>query len=268
MQQQDPKPGGSAWDRRTTRWTMIQHAAGNAGSDEVDRAWHALVERYREPVEYSLRRLLGSGHAAEEASTAFFGYLFEQKILPKVDRAQGKFRQYMQAVLRRYVHDYVRSLGRRGASLSEAEFVALQGDPEVEADEERQWARRSFALVLQAMLAEMPGVAPVFLDSTGLWPLVGKPDRPRLDRDQLAEKWQITKNNVDQRCFRARSFVREQFRAEVSDLLVADADDAAVGDERLERELSLLQTRLAEALQQLTPAETAALFAAEPDSVE
>ena len=73
-----------------TRWSLIQRAGGHEHSVDRDEDWRQLFLAYRLPIECVLRRQL-PGDALADAVAEFFSYLFEHRLLQRVDRSVGSF---------------------------------------------------------------------------------------------------------------------------------------------------------------------------------
>lgn len=124
-----------------TDWGLIRKASVDATGFDRDRVWSDLVHRYERPVRRVLGRHLRGDPAVEEAVADFFSELFRRRqILGRADPGQGRFRCYIQGVIRRYALQWKRahgaSLGQDIAGVDVAEDVAS----EVEREEELAWA--------------------------------------------------------------------------------------------------------------------------------
>ncbi|MFQ5506965.1 MAG: RNA polymerase sigma factor [Planctomycetota bacterium] len=245
MSEQEPSKrgkraaGSDPWGE-PTRWTVVLKAAGRVPSPNADKSWMELVERYREPIKESVRILLRSSSEAEQVADDFFTYLYDKGILPKIDPERGKFRAYIQGVLRRYVKWDQRNARIQRGPEEEFDIAAPMEDPEVELEEERAWARRVFDLALERLTKEMPRDAEILLQASGIH-LPGSPGKessgavPKMGRKALAEKYGIQPNAIDQANFRARRKLRDLIRSELRETVATSGD--------LDEEFALVENR-------------------------
>lgn len=219
-----------------TRWTLVRRAAGSETGEAGDRAWAELVERYRAPVERTVRYWLRGHSQVDEAVDDFFAHLLLKGILPKADPDQGRFRAFVQGVIRRYVQQWKRA-SRVDAAGGEEEAGSLLGDlgaredlDQVELDEERAWAEGLLAGALAQLVREKPRDGQLLLDAHGI------PGGTPIEREALAASAGIKTNALDQALFRARKRLRE---------LVIDAVAESVAtQEDFESERAVMLDRL------------------------
>jgi len=155
LSKEPPRTGG--WT--STIWSVVaslEHRTGGAWQS----SWAYLAETYRPPMEAYVRRLLGrlqgrAGSAEEacEVVQAFLTTCVEKGWLAKADPAKGRFRAYLQTLLRRYVYGHVereRALkrspgpGRRVVPLLEGDALEAELPAEEPEDVEafdRGWVR-------------------------------------------------------------------------------------------------------------------------------
>lgn len=112
-----------AWGAETD-WNLIRESSGGDAGERREIACTKLVERYRIPVRRILRRHLRGGPASDDAVHDFFGYLFLQQLLSKADPQQGRFRCFIQGVIKRYAQSV-----RRSTSMSHACEDVQGADP-------------------------------------------------------------------------------------------------------------------------------------------
>jgi len=129
MQILDPKPpGGLAW--ATTRWSIVSNL-DEREDPHWDVSWAYLAEHYERPMTIYARRLLarapGGAASAQDAPDvvqAFLTACIEKDWLSRADPQRGRFRAYVQVLLRRYVTRWLRRRlarkrqpGRRGSGV-------------------------------------------------------------------------------------------------------------------------------------------------------
>ena len=203
-----------------TQWSLIFQAAGSDDRKSLQEAWRELIGRYRQPVLQSIRRQLGNRPEAEDVAEDFFTYLYEKDVLPKVDPEMGRFRCFMQGVIRNYVKQARRSLpaGRGG----EAGFLAeLAVDDEVEKFEQQDQAAWADA-VLDHALARLRDTRP--RDAEILAQAYGLGGTPGVSRRELAEQNGLNENALNVAVHRARSVLKQYLLEEVQELVARPQD--------------------------------------------
>lgn len=176
----EPKPSRSdSWI--TTHWSVISRL--NEPEDpEWQTSWTYLVETYRGLMERYAYRLLSrirgekaSREEAEDVVESFLGTCFEKDWLTRADPTQGRFRAYVQTLLRRYVYGHVRREtaqkrqpkgGKPVLSIHDDEAVDEQ-EPEVQAenaDFDRSWTQVALDRAIQRLGAENERYQVVILD--------------------------------------------------------------------------------------------------------
>lgn len=230
----DPKgaPVTDSWGGETD-WGLIAEASGPASDVARDRAWERLVRCYRIPVLRSLRRCLQRHDATPEVADDFFGYLFEARVLPKARRGQGRFRCYVQGVIRRFAAQRRRASDSAAEDVDEIELEDAEQEPEIERQEEHEWAQA----VLEHALVRVGRGAPRDVDLlTRTYGLFGAAP---VSGSELARALGITPNALHVALHRARERLHEALAAELA-LLVSD-------EAHLRRELDVFVARLLEA---------------------
>lgn len=193
-----------------TRWTIVRRV-----TDGSDVAWRELIERYREPIAGGVRRqLLRLAPSmrppdADEIVDDFFGWAFERGVIRRADTSQGRFRCFMQGVIKNYVFQALRARGTPAAELTET-MDESYGD-KAGVQEEREWAESTLSRVIESMAREHPRDTELLLDAYGLGP------RPIADRAELARRVDLTPNALDQVLFRARQRMRAFIECEIRD---------------------------------------------------
>lgn len=230
----DPKGAHTAdsWGGETD-WGLIAQASGPASDLARDRAWELLVHRYRIPVLRSLRRCLQPHDATPDAADDFFCYLFEARVLPKARRGQGRFRCYVQGVIRRFAAQRRRASDSSAEDVDELVIEHVEEEPEVERQEEHEWAQALLEHALARVGRGSPRDADLLTRTYGLFGATAT------GGIELARSLGITPNALNVALHRARERLHEALVAELV-LLVCD-------ETHLRRELEVFTTRLLEA---------------------
>jgi RNA polymerase sigma factor (sigma-70 family) len=214
-----------------TRWSVIERAAGKRPDADLQHAWRELLERYRPAVEQSVRRVLRDHPQWREAASDFFAYLYEQELLPRVDRDQGRFRCYMQGVLRRFAQHWRRTASRAGeVDADELELGGEAEDAQFEREEESAWANAILRNAVTRFQAAHPRDAEFVLRAYGIAPW------PASTREELCADFGVNANQLNVAIHRGRERLAKEILAEIREL---------VRDERdYEREQAVLLARL------------------------
>ncbi len=162
---EEAQPVGGDGIFATTRWTIVLGAAHTRvpGSQE---ALAEIFKRYWKPL-YGFARAGGMPpDQAQDGIQDFFVYLIENRIIAHADRTRGRFRTFLLACLRNFLHTAHRraSAQKRGGefhfvpldapTLEEAEMQhqSIRWDPEEAFD--AQWALAVFERALARLRAE------------------------------------------------------------------------------------------------------------------
>lgn len=216
---QGPRDGWGA----TTRWSVVRGATDPRGS-VMRQSWQRLVERYRQPILVAVRRRLAGAVDAEEAAEDFIAYLFEHRVLAKADPHGGRFRAYLQAVLRRYLLARCKRERRSPDRLDDAMLPTAEDDAVSEL-EEREWAEHVLQLALGRLRARMPRACEILTLRYGLGHAGATDDAAEaISREALATRFAMTLGAIDQTCSRARQVLRECLRQELRDTVDTTAD--------------------------------------------
>jgi RNA polymerase sigma-70 factor (ECF subfamily) len=89
---------------RTTHWSVVL-SAKNPDSPESDQAIATLCETYWYPLYAYVRRAGHSPEDAEDLTQGFFARFLEKRALLSVDRSKGKFRSFLLACLKHFLHN-------------------------------------------------------------------------------------------------------------------------------------------------------------------
>jgi len=202
---------GGLWGPATS-WSLIERARGRDGSDARVEAWRTLVDRYTHPITVGLRRRLPP-HLVEDGASTFLSYLFEKGLLERLDPERGRFRAFVQGIMRRWVKSYLRYEHRgRGVPIERADPADVAEEVDLERREEDDWASQ----VLRHGLARLQGYAPA--DADLLRAAYGLPPAEPQSREVLASERNVTVNALNIRLHRARIGLREAIDAELRDL--------------------------------------------------
>ena len=96
---------------RTTRWTMVMRARGEA--PEAKAALGELCENYWTPVFRFLRREGRGEDESRELAQAFFAHLLSRNSFDRVDPEKGRFRSYLLGALKHFLAEQARKAGRQ-----------------------------------------------------------------------------------------------------------------------------------------------------------
>lgn len=118
-----------------TSWSTVARLSSDT-RQVAEVAWRDLIARYRGPLLSQARRLLARGRGrpataedAEEAVQAFWVACLEKDWLGRADAERGRFRAFVQVLLKRFVRDRVEhehaSVRHPGKGRSVVEMGAL-----------------------------------------------------------------------------------------------------------------------------------------------
>ena len=172
--------------------------------DEV--AWRELVHRYRRPISGAIRRRLviyAPRLDVDEVTDDFFTYLFAQDVIASADRERGRFRAYLQGVIKRYLLGVTRR--RKGKAVPMEESVPGDEPAEIVTADEVEWAMALFKEVRERFVNEHPAKAELLFQAFGVHPFELK------SREELAGEMRIQRNAVYQALHRAKLRFREVF---------------------------------------------------------
>jgi RNA polymerase sigma-70 factor (ECF subfamily) len=176
------------------------------------------------PVYYHICRWGNSPEAAKDLTQDFFYHLLCRERLKKADRARGKFRSFLLTTLNHFLHS---EWDRRIAQMRDERVVVsldqtdADGRPLIEPTGglspdvlfDRQWAASVFRRVRERLVDELElqgRKVPLALLSVALHEAESVPYR------SLAEKLQVSEDNVKQMVKRLRQRWGEILREEVS----------------------------------------------------
>lgn len=151
-----------------TDWSLVERAGGREGPDALNEAWWTLVERYREPIEIGLRKRLPP-RLVEDGVRSFFTYLFEHQLLSRARRDKGRFRCFVQGVLRRWAYHYLRSERPPAARDLDAIELGREDDASAIASlEDQAWADSILTRAIEKLGSSRPQDTDLLLQAYGL----------------------------------------------------------------------------------------------------
>jgi hypothetical protein len=223
-----------------TNTRMLGDARGPGSSAEYEQAWQRLVEAYREPIAWTLRRRL---HADDDSAVdEFFSYVFDRRVLDGYDRGQGRrFRAYIQVVIRNFLHERRRAeqLARREepVPVDELDGARTRDDghhcDEFDQSDEHEWATAVLRAAFGELDAAEPGSARLLAEAYGLT------GQGSLDRVSLAAARAQSINALHARLVSAKQSLRA--------LILAQVRKQCSDQVSFQSELRLLLGRLMEA---------------------
>jgi RNA polymerase sigma factor (sigma-70 family) len=205
-----------------TSWTIVRRAGSPTMDATTHAAFRVLVERYSEPVRRSLLRHLRGSLRVEEAAQDFFTYLFDNAVLPRVDSDRGKFRCFMQGVVRNYARSWLRgnATGTEDVYAREVSFLPPEDDG-ADQLEESWWA----ACVLEKALTSLRRTNLAEFELLQLrYGLDGSGERSPTEIGRTLGK---SANAVNQSMHRARGHLHEHLLSELRSLVETDEEFAA-----------------------------------------
>ncbi len=173
------RPPSAGWV--VTRWTVIQGLARPA-SEDWDAAWAYLVRTYTEPMRRYVERLwtraprsVTVAHDPADVVQAFLAACVEKGWLSRADPLRGRFRSYLQVLLRRFAFGLIRQESARrrqpgpGRSLvewPEGDLPDEAAPVEAQATDEfhRTWVRVALDRALDRLTRENARSAEVLRD--------------------------------------------------------------------------------------------------------
>ena len=215
-----------------TRWTLIRNASAEGDDEGAGQAWNELVERYREPVAGAVKRLMRHHPNADEVAEDFFSYLYSKKVLEKAEPGLGRFRCFIQGVIKRYVKQASRPARSATIDTSEIDVAAPDVPPEAEQREEAEWAMSVLKHATKALVAQVPRDGKLLLKAFGIAPYKVTPRR------KLCKDTGLTMNALNVAIHRAREKLRHLIVAELRETVATEAD--------LELESGIIGKRLTE----------------------
>jgi DNA-directed RNA polymerase specialized sigma24 family protein len=189
---------------------MIRAASGEFPNAEVMKAWEELVERYKDPVKNAVTRLMRHHPAAEES----------QNLLDKAEPKIGRFRCFMQGVIKRYVKQAARSQKSGTFEIAENDQPFTEESPEAEQREEREWAMTVMQNATRTLVRVCPRDGELLLKAFGIAPYELTPRRT------LCKESGLNKSALTVAIHRARERLRALIVSEIKDMVGSDEDFA------------------------------------------
>lgn len=219
----DPAPndtplGSDSWGGETD-WSLIRRATSGSPEDERNRVWGTLIRRYEGPVRRVLARQLRGDPGVEEAAHDFFSELFQKRhILDRADPDQGRFRCYIQGVIRRYALQWKRANGTPIGSDIENVELAGEAQSELEREEELVWADAILHHALVRLESHSKRDADFLRRFYGLF------GTPRESGEDLAEKYQLSPTALHVGLHRARTKLKSALIDELRPMVSTHED--------------------------------------------
>lgn len=206
-------------DPLRTRHSML--ARVRAGESQ---AWEWFAARYQGFVVEALARSMWPRARAEEAAAQFWGYLFESRVIDRVDPAQ-RFRGFLVGTLRNYARSWCRQ--ERDRHLVQAEDEAPPDQPTYddlpEDAEASLWTKHVLTLCFADLLRENARQALALRWFYGI-PDTGEAGVMPLGGPEIASKLGLDVNAVHQLLFRARKRLRSLVEEELRQHVTRDED--------------------------------------------
>jgi len=155
--------GGPGEVFRTTEWTQV-FCTQTDDTTHRREAVGVVLERYWKPVYCFLRRKGHDNDAAKDITQGFFcEVVLGRDLLPRADRAKGKFRTFLLTALERYVIDRHR-MAVAGSRRPAGGIVSLAGidgaelpEPSQEASPEQAFYHAWASSLLDEVIGEVAG---------------------------------------------------------------------------------------------------------------
>lgn len=224
----------------TTQWTRVLQARGQ--SEDAQSALSELCEAYYAPVFAFIRRNSANEDRARDLTQEFFARLLKRHSLGNVDPKRGRFRSYLLASVKNFLHDAhdAESAAKRnpGPPLesihpdTQATGFGLQiADPQSPSPElefDRKWAlallERALTLLSDEMKSE--GKQTTF-ETLKPW-LTG--DTENLRQSEAATALSTTESNIKVAIHRLRRRFRDLVKEQIAATL-PEPDPSLVADE-------------------------------------
>ena len=138
----------------TTNWSQII-AHSQSGDHLARESLDRICRAYWKPVHAIVRLSVRSEHDAQDLTQSFFLHVIERSAFEKADRLKGRFRDYLRAILSRFLSNEWRTgaaLKRGGGAVHEEldhEHPGAAGPADQDEVFDREWAH----LVMSAALS-------------------------------------------------------------------------------------------------------------------
>jgi hypothetical protein len=177
-----PSPIGPRLHEIQTEWAMVRRLDDPTDAVRRDQ-WERLLRTYhpamRAYAERQLRRFLGdrAPDHADDAVASFVEQAMAKAWLSRANPAEGKFRQFLQTLLKRFSTKHALKIVRAEARTEGTSVDELIGDAEPEArdqadeDFDRAWVKTSVSEALARLQAQHARYGDV------IWRLLGASER-------------------------------------------------------------------------------------------
>ncbi len=218
-----PQPVASAYDFRTTHWSLVL-TAGDETSRNRDDALDRLCRTYWYPLYAYVRRKGRSPQDAEDLTQGFFESFLQRNYLHTLRADKGKFRSFLLASMNHYLandHDH-RSRQKRGGGVFHFSWEELRAEamylrePADDATPEKLYEQRWAQVVLEEVLSKLRAE---FDDSSRRFEVLkGFLLQPKGDCTyaQAAAQLSLSEPAVKSAIHRMRQRYGELFRAEIA----------------------------------------------------
>ncbi|MBK9387699.1 MAG: sigma-70 family RNA polymerase sigma factor [Planctomycetes bacterium] len=221
----EPSADPKSFSEIPTRWSMILNGQDSGAT------WKHLLERYRGAVIAWVRRRLKGHPEANDIALDFFSYLYSQKLLAKADPARGRFRFFLQGVLKNFLRMRMRPALIASGFDEAALDRAIEPEDAIAEAEEADWARRVLHNACKELLRQKPRDGEILLRYYGIKPFA------HAEVDEICDEFGLNRNALDQARFAARKKLRELIEKEVRETTNGDPEAFA-------EEFALLAARL------------------------
>lgn len=205
-----------------THWTEIATIRG-ASDGEAERALENLCRAYLPAIENYLRYIRNLPGDAHELANEFLAQFIHQDSLSRVDRAKGRFRNYLLGAIRNFLRSRWKVVANAPVHV-ELDDALMHGAPEREAlaQFDRKFAEILVGNAIEAMRvrfegSRMEGQIPALLPYLGA-------DPPEETLRQLAVRLGVSDDLIYQNFKRIRSELFVQLRRETRRYLGPEDD--------------------------------------------
>jgi RNA polymerase sigma-70 factor (ECF subfamily) len=214
--------GGPAGGFAETLWTSVLRAKDDGA------ALGRLVERTWKPLYFYLRRKGREVEAAKDLTQAFFAHLLEKRLLDRVERGRGRFRNFLLAALEHFLaNEYrVASAEKRGGGTIpiSLDFAGAEAEyaPSLAETAEDLYTRAWALGVLEGALADLRRELGDRFDAVRAH-LSAEGERPTYR--QTAGRLGISESDVANLLHRARGRLGERIVERVRDTVEGEPGD-------------------------------------------
>ncbi|MFK7739639.1 MAG: RNA polymerase sigma factor [Planctomycetota bacterium] len=242
---------------RTTRWSLVQRAAGEAsgGCDERHAMQELCLLYWPAVYRFFHRAANGDSHRAEDLTQGLFARFLSDRSLAQANPERGRFRTWLLACAQNHLRNDQAAAGakKRGGDrqLLPLDFASeegrLQGEPADPSEgPEQAFARRWVAALVERVLGQLAeefeqrGRGIVFAAARAFLDPACDPGPMRA----AAEEARVSEGAFKVAVHRARERFHERLRAEIEDTLDRTPERAGGGRADFEDELTHLLSLL------------------------